>query len=194
MEQREEGHKMSDPLCDNPLNLVLEDPYYPKGEMAPVPRECSRGIIINDKGEIALHHVHRNDKYGDSIYYELPGGGAENEETPFEALQREIDEEMGYSIKEICYLGEVLDAYNLSKRYNHHSFFLARISGETRKHFVSAGDFLIKETPFFDRHEALELLRNQHEGGFEGLVKQRELPFLELAVEILDKHPEIIGL
>jgi 8-oxo-dGTP diphosphatase len=40
-------------------------------------------------------------------YWELPGGGAEPEETGIEALQREIDEEIGYTFK----AGEVAHPY-----------------------------------------------------------------------------------
>lgn len=55
-------------------------------------RKSARGIILNDKNEVSLQHVTKNE------YYKLPGGGVDPGETVEEALRREIIEEVGCNI------------------------------------------------------------------------------------------------
>lgn len=189
-----------DEVC-SPLSLKLSDNYYPRvdrkalglGER-PI-RHCVRGIIVNENGEVALHHCHRDDKYGDSEYYELPGGGyadieGRENELPFDGLKREVEEECGFKISRLAYLGQVKDEYNLSDRLNYHYVFLCRLQGMTQKHFESKGDTYILDTSFYSFRTAIKLLKKQNQGGFEGLVRQRELPFLELAEEVYENFFE----
>ena len=62
----------------------------------------SYGVIIHD-GKIALIKKARGGYKG---LYDLPGGGIEHDETPLEALTRELMEEIGVSIVK----AELLDA------------------------------------------------------------------------------------
>ena len=177
---------VSEETVCSPLHLSLQDQYYPAPDQEiKKTRECVRAVLLNEENEVALHHVHRDDKYGDSIYYELPGGGVELGEEPFEALQREVEEEAGFEIECLAYLGDAKDTYNLAKRNNHHHIFLARTVTQGKKHFESEGDELIMETVFMPIEEAVEAMQKQHQGGFEGLVRQRELPFLILVQNLL---------
>ncbi|MCR5079252.1 MAG: NUDIX domain-containing protein [Bacilli bacterium] len=206
MTQFEFDWKMGKALIDedevcSPLSLELEDPYYDRVDREalglgdrPV-RHCVRGIIVNENGEIALHHCHRDDKYGDFEYYELPGGGyadseGREDELPFDGLKRECEEECGFKIKRLAYLGEVKDEYNLADRFNYHYVFLCKLIGETKKHFESEGDNYILDTDFYPFHTAIKMLKKQHQDGFAGLVRQRELPFLELAEEVYENFFE----
>lgn len=61
--------------------------------------EVSAGILINDKQVLCLQ---RNlGKYDYISYkYEFPGGKLEKDESPSEALKRELLEEMNISVKE----------------------------------------------------------------------------------------------
>ncbi|WP_416972506.1 NUDIX domain-containing protein [Streptomyces sp. 4F14] len=52
------------------------------------------GMIRNEEGEVLL--VRKN--YGD-YKWNLPGGSAEGDEAPYEALQREIHEETGLNVR-----------------------------------------------------------------------------------------------
>ena len=178
--------EISEEKVCSPLHLNLQDDYYPNPGEIKRTRECVRAVLLNEDNEVALHYVHRDDKYGNSYYYELPGGGVELGEEPFEAIEREVSEEAGFEVSLLAYLGDAKDTYNLSKRHNHHHFFLLRTVTKGEKHFVSEGDELIQKTVFLPLSEAVSIMEKQHQGGFEGLVRQRELPFLKLALNMLN--------
>ena len=70
----------------------------------------SYGVIIHD-GKIALIKKARGGYKG---LYDLPGGGIEHDETPLEALTRELMEEIGVSIVK----AELLDAVSKTFKWD----------------------------------------------------------------------------
>jgi len=72
-------------------------------------RERVEGIVYNDEGKIALI------KAGKYHYHVFPGGGIESNETPYEALIREVREETGVQIKNIVELGMIIEYMNERK-------------------------------------------------------------------------------
>ncbi|MEG0894860.1 MAG: NUDIX domain-containing protein [Oscillospiraceae bacterium] len=66
-------------------------------------RYASRGILLNDKNQIALMRI------GVKDLYKLPGGGIENNETKTEAFIREIKEETGYDCNIIAEIGKITE-------------------------------------------------------------------------------------
>ena len=68
------------------------------------------GVIIHD-GKIALIKKARGGYKG---LYDLPGGGIEHDETPLEALTRELMEEIGVSIVK----AELLDAVSKTFKWD----------------------------------------------------------------------------
>lgn len=64
-------------------------------------RTAARAVVFNSDGNVALLH---SSTYG---YHKLPGGGIETGETPEQALERELLEEIGCGIKDIKPLGYV---------------------------------------------------------------------------------------
>ena len=98
--------------ADMPISLNLkdnEDEYKGVKEV----REVARGIVLDDKGNVAIHTVSRDDIFCKQTYYETPGGGVDKGETYEQALLRECDEELGYEVEILAYVGEVNDYYNL---------------------------------------------------------------------------------
>ncbi len=65
----------------------------------PKVRIGARGIVINDKGEIAIFHKKNKNEY------KLPGGGVDENETIEDAFLREVLEETGLEVKIIKYMG-----------------------------------------------------------------------------------------
>ena len=158
--------------------LQLQDNQYPYSGFTHK-RVVSRAFVFDEAGRIALHRIFRDDQFGRQGYYETPGGGVDEGESPNQAVVRECEEELGLEIEPIEEIGIVNDAYNLIGRENENHFFSAKVIGKTRKHFVSDGDQLIQETVWVEPSVALELYEKMDDWGVSALVKQRELPMLK---------------
>lgn len=86
----------------------LEDKEYEE-------RRTSYGLIFNEKGEIAVAYIKKYNMYN------LIGGRIEGKETSKQALIRETQEEIGYSLKDIEYIDnlgcyyyfDIMDKYEL---------------------------------------------------------------------------------
>lgn len=78
-------------------------------------RKAAYGLILNEKGELAVVYIKKYNMYN------LIGGKIEEPENSKEALIRETQEEIGYSLKEIEYMDnlgcyyyfEIMDKYEL---------------------------------------------------------------------------------
>lgn len=166
------------------VNLTLKDNQYEENGFTHT-RIVSRAIVFNEEGKIALHRIHRDDIFGKEDYFETPGGGVDEGETPEEAVIRECKEELGEDIEVLRGLGVVKDAYNLIHRKNENHYFLCKKLSQGERHFVSEGDSLIQETLWVSIEEGIALLKGQSDHGVSALVKARELPILEEARRLL---------
>ncbi len=170
------------------IYLSLQDKEFPYRGFATL-RLTARGIVLDERGKVALHRIKRNDLFGDQEYFETPGGGVDEGETIEQALMRECREELGEEVKILCPLGVVDDAYNAIRRRNQNHYFLCLKRSQGKAHFVSAGDALIQETLFLPLDEAIQKMASQPNELVSMLVKQRELPVLEEARKILKENP-----
>ena len=166
------------------VNLELKDTQYREDGFTHT-RITARGVVLDEEGRIALHLIHRDDIFGNETYYEIPGGGVDEGETPEQAVIRECKEELGEDIEVLQVLGVVADAYNLIHRKNKNYYFLARKLNQGEKHFVSEGDSLIQKTVWVSLEEGIALLKKQSNHGVSALVRARELPILEEAQTVL---------
>jgi mutator protein MutT len=96
----------------NLIAELLDNVYKPVKKLTKV-RFAVRALCFNAKGEIAIIHIKGKDNFGDKNYYELPGGGIEENETPEVALVREMKEELGVKVEKIQNLGVVTYNFNL---------------------------------------------------------------------------------
>lgn len=152
-------------------------------------RQIARAIVLDEVNRVALHTIRRFDlgmPYEQS-YFETPGGGVDEGETPEQAARRECEEELGYDIEILAPLGVVDDYYNVICRHNINHYFIARRKEKVGVHFVSEGDTLIQETQYYPIDEAIRLMEEQDPRFISGLVRQRELPILRLAKQYLEK-------
>jgi 8-oxo-dGTP diphosphatase len=163
--------------------LTLLDEEYPFTGFNHI-REIVRALVLDEKGQVAVHVVERDDRFGKQTYFETPGGGVDEGETPEEALKRECREELGYEIEVISEIGEVDDAYNLIGRQNHNRYYLAKRMSFVGKHFVSPGDSFIKKTLWVSLDEAIVLYEKMPDHLVSRLVKNRELPIFRLAKKL----------
>lgn len=166
------------------IHLTLADEEYPNSGFNHT-REVVRALVLDECGRVAIHSLERDDKFGKIDYYETPGGGVDEGETFIEAVKRECREEIGYDIEIVTEIGEVDDAYNLIGRQNHNHYYLAKRTNFVGIHFVSKGDSYIKKTIWVNLDEAVTLYETMPDKLVSKLVKNRELPILLLAKELI---------
>lgn len=94
------------------------------GLTSKLPRETSRAFLFNDKGEIAVAFSEKVN------FYNIPGGGMDEGETPEQCLKREILEETGYDCEILAYLGYVLENRGQTDYSTRSNFFAAKITGK----------------------------------------------------------------
>jgi len=96
-------------------------------------KATSRIILLNDLGQIALLRV------GKYNYHKLPGGGIENNESPEQALHRELLEEMGRRARIIAEVGMVIEYKNEQQRKQTSYCYLGEQVGEiTARHLTES--------------------------------------------------------
>ena len=166
------------------IHLELEDKEYVLKELTHV-RNVARAVLINDKNEVCILTVDRDDIFGKCLYYETPGGGVDENETPEQAVIREIDEEIGCKAEIIIKIGVVEDYYNLIGRKNINHYYLCRTLIKTKIHHESLGDQYIKNFKFVPIDEAIELFDKTEDSKLARILKQRELPILIEAKKLL---------
>lgn len=169
------------------LGKFIDDQYPNHGH--DYLRVSARAVVLNDEGKIALTHIQADDKFGHRDYYELPGGGVKKGESIYQAVQREIEEELGFKTLLVAEIGEVHDFYNLIKQENRSLYFLLHAGEYSGNHLEERESHLIKEIIWVTLEEAIELYKNMQNVLVGKLVKQRELPVLIEAVNIL-KHKQ----
>lgn len=90
------------------------------------PRLTARAILQNKDGLYAVMYAQKFNLYS------LPGGGIEKDETPEEALQREVLEETGCICEAIAELGKVLENRACLDYTQESYYFVATTTGVSK--------------------------------------------------------------
>ena len=162
-----------------PLYKFIDDQYMFKGVTHT--REIVRAILLDENDNVCLEYLLDDDGFGPRDYYETPGGGIKPGEDHIKALQREIEEEVGYECEVLSFLGEVNDYYNLINRHNHNYYYLVRRGKKVKQHLEEDEKIRISKIIWVPIDEAISLYKGMQNVLVGRLVKQRELPILELA-------------
>ncbi len=159
------------------INIYLEDDQYEKQEINHT-RLISRGVVIDKSKKVAILHVIRDDIFGKYDYYELPGGGLNENETPEQGVIREIHEEIGVISHIVIKLGVVEDFYNSINRRNINNYYLLEVDRIAHQHLEPYESIMITEVMWVDIETAIDLFTLMPSDGVSLLVKRRELPIL----------------
>ena len=100
----------------------------------------------------------------------------------------EIAEEVGYKCEVLEHIADVHDYYNLIKRKNHNYFYLVRRLEKVEQHLEPDEKIRIDKIIWVPIDEAIELYENMQNVLVGKIVKQRELPILRMAKEMIDKR------
>ena len=168
------------------ISLHLQDTQWPL-EYIDHDREIVRAIVFDDSGYLHFVRAERNDDFGDATLIETSGGGVEKGEDLFEAIARELKEEIGATVEVICKIGVVSDYYNLIHRHNVNNYFLCRATsfGENKLTEDEKNLFHISSLrlTYEEAVAEYEMRSNTRLGK---LIEQRELPILKHAKTIID--------
>lgn len=151
-------------------------------------RLCARAVVVDQENNIALIKLHGRDIFGDRNYYELPGGGVQEGEELLQACKREMREEIACETELVAEIGEVHDYYNLIKRRNYSYYYLLKkVKSLPSQHLEEYEKKMIEKVVWVPIDTAIELMKSNPNKEVGKLVKQRELPILLLAKEIIGK-------
>ena len=150
-------------------------------------REIVRAVLLDEHNNVCLEKLKDDDGFGPRDYYETPGGGIKPGESHGDALHREIREEVGYECEVLEHIADVHDYYNLIGRKNYNYFYLVRRLEKVEQHLEPDEKIRIEKIVWVPIDEAIKLYENMQNVLVGKIVKQRELPILKMAKEILEK-------
>lgn len=170
------------------IYLSLTDEEWPF-EYTDHDRHIVRAIVYDDDGYFYFVRADRDDDFGRAVVIETSGGGVEAGEDLNEAIKRELKEELGAEIEVVCKIGIVSDYYNLIHRHNINNFYLCRAISFGNKNLTQDEiDCFHLSTLRLTYDEALKEYEGNLNSRLGRIIRNRELPMLLRAKEILDKE------
>lgn len=150
-------------------------------------RRVVRAIVFDDEGYFYFVRADRDDDFGRAKVIETAGGGVEGDEELEVAIRRELVEELGAEVDVICKIGVVSDYYNLIHRHNINNYYLCRVISFGERHLTEDEANRWKLSPLkISYEEAISEYEENSNSRLGRLIRQRELPILLRAKEILD--------
>lgn len=142
--------------------------------------KAARAVIFNDKNEIALLYVSRDN------YHKLPGGGFEAGEDAIAALKREVLEEIGSHIDSIDEIGLTIEYRDYINQLRISYCFIAKSIGDLVDPTFDKGELAEGFQPLWvSIDEAISLLSNERPEVNNGkYIQKRDLAILIEAKKI----------
>lgn len=137
--------------------MILHEFYdheYPQSGFNTI-RRTARSLTLNDEGKLGFLHVVGEDFFGVRDHLETIGGGLEIGESDEAALQREVQEEIGYTCTIVADLGKIIDRYNLIDRITVSHFFVSRIGERVASNRTEEEKILLEGVLWLSLEEAL---------------------------------------
>lgn len=148
-------------------------------------KATSRIVLLNNLGHIALLRV------GKYNYHKLPGGGIENNESPEQALHRELLEEMGCRARIIAEVGVIIEYKNEQRRRQTSYCYLGEQEGEVISRHLTESELAHDYTEVWlhDIDAAItQVAADQPIGYSRKFIQARELEFLRAAKTIIPDY------
>ena len=139
-------------------------------------RYTARALARNEEGKYAFLHIQGEDFFGVRDHLETIGGGMEENEYIDETMIREIQEEVGYGVRNMAILGAIIDTYNLIHRITYSTFFVVDLdtSEMLETHKTEEEEILISEVVWLDPLEALNRLEKDEGSAVDRIVQRRD--------------------
>lgn len=167
------------------LTYKLQDTEWPLTSIDHE-RLIARAVVYDEEGFLYFVRVDRDDDFGKAVLIETSGGGVEPDETPEEAVCRELREELGIRAAVVCPLGTVTDAYHLIRRRNVNRYFLCRVCSFCEKSLTpDEKDRFRLSTLRLRPEDALREYERNTAFPLGRLITARELPILRHALTVL---------
>jgi len=167
--------------------LTVKDDIYPKREIIRT-RYGARGIILDEDDNVAVLRIKGDDVFGSRDHYELPGGGQEEGEKILDTFLREMEEEVGVTVKDIVPLGVVEYEYNLLLRREYSHYFLARKDRAVPRKLTEMEASFFSELCWINIDELIRILKTEKVENVGILIHRREAFMLERAKKVLEKR------
>ena len=169
------------------INLELYDTEWPF-EYTDHDRNIVRAIVFDRCENFYFVRADRDDDFGKAVVIETSGGGVENGEDLISAIKRELKEEIGAEVDVLCKIGVVSDYYNLIHRHNINNYFLCKILSIGDKSLTDdEANLFHLSTLKLSYEEAVGEYEKNAESKLGRIIKNRELPILNVAKEIIDQ-------
>lgn len=147
-------------------------------------RLIARAVVIDDENNYYFVKGNRDDDFGKCITIETSGGGIEENETPEQAIHRELKEELGVEVEIIRKIGIVSDYYNLIHRHNINHYFLCKITSFGKKQLTEDEKNIFHlSTLKLSYEKTLEEYQKHTDSPLGRLLYQREVPILKESIQ-----------
>jgi 8-oxo-dGTP diphosphatase len=147
-------------------------------------RSAVRAVLLDSTGRVFLLHV------GLHGYHKLPGGGIDRGEDNFQALARELKEEVGCEAIIIRELGEIIEHREYIATMQTSYCYLAQQVGAKHPNNLEEGeiDEQMSEVLAASIDDAIALLEADTPNNLEGkFIQRRDLAFLREAKASLER-------